>query len=266
MFRYSPWFVDESVAFLNELLSWYPKSLDSTINPQVVIEFGGGSSTMWLLSKGFKVISIEDSIDYADLLVKQCELFNKKNCFVDQTKNLEYVDLQEYDCLVILAKQWTPNLVKLFNIVKPFMLIDDGQYRLEVAEMWETNAHLDCILLLDNSEYCADCGLLPISAGYPERAKAYRKQLRSSENKSISFEASIHHSGNTTDYSGQLVNHRQITSIIYKSNSLLSRCIPTNRGTPHVTPENSDDNDLLTLRDRVPYPSDQSIFLAFNMP
>lgn len=266
MFRYSPWLVDESVSFLNELLSWYPKSLCSTINSQVVIEFGGGSSTMWLLSKGFKVISIEDSINYADLLFKECDLFNKKTCIVDQIENLQYVDFHEYDCLIILTKQWSPKLIELFNVVKPFMLIDDGQFRLQVADMWEADAHADCILLLDNSEYCADCGVLPISAGYPERAKAYRHQLRSPENKSISFEASIHHSGNTTDYSRQLVNHRQITSIVYKSNSLLSRCIPTNRGTPHVTPENSDDNDLLSLRDRVPYPSNQSIFLGFNMP
>ena len=221
---------------------------------------------MWLLSKRFKIISIEDLIDCADLLAKECDLFNKKNCIVDQTENLQYAEFNEYDYLGILVKQWTPNFGKLFNIVNPFKLIDDGQYRLEVAEMWEANAHLDCIFLLDNGEYCADCGLLPISAGYPERAKAYRNQLRSSENKSISFEASIHHTGNTTDYSAQLVNHRQITSIIYKSNPLLSRCIPTNRGSPHVSPENSDDNDLLTLRDRVPYPSDQSNFLGFDMP
>jgi len=146
------------------------------------------------------------------------------------------------------------------------MIIDDGLYRLEVAEMWQTQADIDCILLLDNSEYCADCGILPVSAGFPERAMAYRKLLRSPDNKSISFEASLHHSGYTTDYSFQLVEHRQITSVVYKSNSLLAKCIPTNRGTPHVTPDNSEDSDLPTLRDRVPYPSAKSTFIGFNMP
>ncbi|MDB4466629.1 hypothetical protein N9066_00300 [bacterium] len=263
MFRYSPWLSDQAIRFLNNLLRWWPTEFEKLQQSGFVFEFGGGSSTFWMLRKGLKVVTFETNPEYLQAIILNAQASHIDHevisceSIIDLEQQLQYSSSQLF---IIESNTWD-NIPKwIFSSPKTMAIIDDGDFRLDVFKAWNEIPNQESLLILDNVEYCSDSGVLPIGSAYPERSNYYRQALRSSENKCILFEQETDSKGRGYDSVGDLQFHRSVTGVIWKADSLLSKCLLTDMGYPLVSPENNKDQDLASLRSDIPYPNDEATY------
>lgn len=141
-----------------------------------VLEFGGGNSTFYFLSKGLQVITVESDPQYMDFLATvaqkagfSAQIFHHFDDFLAQENTLD---------LAILAAKKLEDLPDIISKVRTDIISNDGISRREVLEDI-TRLKPNAIIVLDNVDYAANWGSLTRSSGKPDLIKVYRAFLRS---------------------------------------------------------------------------------------
>ena len=126
-----PWYVPSAIKYLEELFSHFDY-------PLKVFEFGGGSSTIYYLDKGFEVMTIEDSLEYALVILQKVEQLN----------------LNTKMTLLITPRPYFSEYAKAIKSEKKFdLVVIDGWDRPQcLTEIYNLRESLPTILVLDNSE------------------------------------------------------------------------------------------------------------------
>jgi len=256
--RCLPWYTEGSISFINNLMKWYPNVLNRNLK---VLEIGAGNSTLYFLSKGCSVVSIESDGSCINAIIGAARSF---------MFNARYTDWKDFNFkLPILFSEPELHIFKaqtikdIPNNIFDFdwdIIINDGISRHECLEEISQN-NKNSIVILDNAEYCSNWGTLQRSSAYPPRIKAYREFLRSSEYSHYLFEQEEGRSGHaSSDSFGWEAPHRWITSIGWRRNHIMSRLMVTNIGFPLVNMEGITDEDIKSVRDRCPYSPDSLEF------
>ena len=249
--RCLPWYTQDSIRFLSNLLKWFPYVLKR--NP-IVLEMGGGNSTLYFLSKECSVVCIESDDNYIDLLASAARSFGYNAQRSDWAGfNFKQLRSSASPVLMIFKARTIEDLPKYAFGLDWDFIVNDGISRHEcLEEIMKENQN--AIIILDNAEYCANWGSLQRSSAYPPRIKAYREFLRSAEYCHYLFEQGEGRCGHSLpDSIGWEAPHRWITSIGWRKNHLLSRLMVTNIGFPLVNMEGISDEDVESVRDRCPY-------------
>ena len=134
----------------------------------------------------------------------------------------------------------------------------DGDFRYEAVKHYNiVGLSRIGFLILDNLEYCASYGVLPISAGFPERVVEYRRLLKNNDFRHLILSDENHLDLGSID---NLCPH--YTGIIFSVNSLLNEYLVSSSGVPLLSPAAKDNNDVIDLRARCIYPSQENHFFA----
>ena len=248
--RVLPWLTPNCINFLNNLFKWLPASIvPAKLN---VLEVGGGNSSLYFLSKGCKIVTIESDDNYiADLRntataagfsVDICTA-NNQECFIEQS----IADL------IIIKATDISEIAKSVLLKNYDIFINDGISRHEFLEFYIENK-MESMLILDNCEYCANCGYLSLSSAYPERIKSFRNFLRSSNYKHYLFEQIEGRDGHgIPDATGNEISGRWISAVAWPNDSKFAKQIVTDQGLPMVIKDGLDDSDISTVRQKNPY-------------
>jgi hypothetical protein len=246
--RINPWFTDDATRFLNNLFKWFPQVIKNG-GIISVLEWGGGNSTIWLLQKGCKILTIESDQSFIDNLSKISADIGFRT-MVSQSVTDCLNNFQDYDCVILQANKYENIGDKLFSKKDWDLIINDGIDRLKVLEAITCYSGSP-IAILDNSEYCANWGKLERCSAHPDRVKAYRNFLRSEKWKNIIFEQQEGREGRAiADNSGWEAPHRWATAICWPNSHILTKMIVTQLGFPLLNIEGQDDGDILSLPQR----------------
>lgn len=246
--RINPWLTDEATRFLNNLFKWLPQLIKSD-GKMNVLEWGGGNSTLWLLQKGCKILTVENNQTFIDNLFKISELLGFRT-MISKSASESLSKIQDFDCIILQADKFDDIGEELFSHENWDIIINDGIDRLKVIEK------IACydgapITVLDNSEYCANWGKLERCSAHPDRVKAYRNFLRSEKWKNIVFEQKEGREGRAAaDHCGWEAPHRWATAICWPNSHILTKMIVSNLGFPLLNIEGQDDSDLFSLPER----------------
>lgn len=265
MMRLTPWFTDGAVRFLNGFLKWSGPLSEVTGHPRVVLELGGGASTFFFLQKGFDVVSVEGD-----------ERWRRRVDWLARDLGFEVDDSGEasFDgrgqgaagVLQLVSARSAAEIPGWVFDRKYSVLVNDGVDRwrgLDALLEFQTEE----LLIADNLEYASDWGTLPVSAGYPERARAWRSTLRDRGLAWLLFEQPEGREGfSSADVVGLERPGRKITGVSWRRDAILDRLGVTAEGSCVVSPPSSLDEDLEDLRERCPYPTEDQLFTGLTLP
>lgn len=246
--RVVPWWTDDCSTFLNNVFKWLPGVPDKQLT---VLEFGGGNSTFYLLSKKCKVVTVESDQGYIDLLINMARQIKYTACAVDASSLSEGV-MSENDLVILKAQDFS----QVHDVIGGYswnFVVNDGISRREVLSYIQENA-IDCIVILDNVEYCANWGRLDRSSAKPDLIRAYRSMLRDSNWRHYVFEQAEGRGGRgSPDKTGWESPHRWASAVLWPQKHLLSQRIVSSIGLPLVNEMGEDDSDVETLAARCPF-------------
>lgn len=265
MLRTTPWFTDGAVTFLTGLLKWKAALLEATGGSPTVLEFGGGNSTLYFLQKGLSVVSVEADPRWRERLARITSELGFHVC-PTTAQPCDHVDRATQPVLQIVAAERLDAVPPWVLAEEYLVTLNDGIDRWASLEALLARQDED-LLIVDNVEYAADWGTLPIGSGYPERAAAWRRHLRDPARDWLLFEQPEGRDARgTPDLFGIEREARKITGVTWRKDSVLATCGVTVTGTCVTSPASKDDVDLEDLRARCPYPTDATSFEGRSLP
>ncbi len=256
--RCLPWYTTGSITFINNIMKWYPHILNRNLK---VLEIGAGNSSLYFLSKGCSIVSVESDDFCVDSIIgSACSFgFNAKKSEWKDFKFKIPISFSSPELQIFKAQTIKDMPQNIFDYDWD-IIVNDGISRHECLEGILQN-NKNSIIILDNVEYCANWGTLQRSTAYPLRIKVYREFLRSSEYNHYFFEQEEGRSGHSSpDSFGWEAPHRWITSIGWRRNHIMNILMVTNIGFPLVNMQGIADEDIKTVRDRCPYSPDSIEF------
>jgi hypothetical protein len=248
--RVLPWLTPNCINFLNNLFKWLPASTSpAKLN---ILEVGGGNSSLYFLSKGCKIVTIESDDNFIEVLRNAATAVGFSVDICTANNQTSFIDQSSADLKIIKATNISE--IEKSVLLKDYdIFINDGISRHEFLEFYIINK-MKSILILDNCEYCANCGYLSLSSAYPERIKSYRKFLRSSSHKHYLFEQIEGRDGHgIPDATGSEITGRWISAITWPNDSKFAKYIVTDLGLPMVIKDGLNDSDISTVREKNPY-------------
>lgn len=246
--RIVPWWTDACSTFLGNVFKWLPTYLSRT---PVALEFGGGNSTLYLLARGSKVVTIESDESYIKFIHQSAASSGYKSiCILAGEFNSM---LLESHHLVIIKTASYGDVAKLIPDHQWDFIVNDGIARREVLESIHSNG-TNSIIILDNVEYCANWGRLDRTSAKPDLTKVYRGILRDSNWRHYIFEQPEGRDGRgSPDKTGWESPHRWASAVLWPASHIFNRFMITNIGLPVVNDMGLDDADTETLKDRCPF-------------
>lgn len=260
-FRIVPWFTDDCSTFLNHLFKWLPQTLNKRLS---VLEFGGGNSTLYFLSKGLQVITVESDLQFVDFLATvaqkagfSAQIFQHFDDFLAKENTLD---------LAILVAQQLSDLPDIISKVHTDLISSDGISRREVlAEIMRIKPN--AIVVLDNVDYAANWGRLTRSSGKPDLIEVYRAFLRSPDWQRYIFEQPEGREGaSAADKTGKEMPMRWMSAVAWPREHLLSELMISHLGLPVVNVLGVNNADLETLSERCPFDWDKMQWLCEVYP
>lgn len=252
--RVLPWWSDEATRFLSNLMKWYPGYLGRRVT---AFEVGSGNSSMYWLSKGVQVTSVETDEGY----IEHVRGLASSSGFTVRVVDAVPSGPSDYDLTIIRCPAWDQgvklghwyNALGMDNAELNYdFLAIDGVDRLQFLNKFSTIK--DAIIILDNCEYGANWGRLTKSSAKKAVSAGYRDFFRRSDWNRIMFEQAEGRDGRpAADSMGWEARHRWLTSISWHDDSPLTKMVVSNLGFPLVNPQGIDDADLETVEDRVPF-------------
>lgn len=247
--RVTPWYTDGCTDFLNNLFKWWPLA---DARP-TALEIGGGNSTLYLLGKGFRVVTIEASRSFGDSIknIATQAGYNVKTGLAQD----EILDkLNQFDLCLLYAEDTIHEASHLFDSCEWDVIVNDGIDRTNVLRQI-LNANTNSLVILDNCEYCANWGgRLERGSAHTTRIPTYREFLRSPDWHCYLFEQPEGRNGySAPDCTGWEAPNRWITAAGWHKDHILQELMVTNIGLPLVTPEGINNSDLETLPERCPF-------------
>jgi precorrin-6B methylase 2 len=185
MLRVLPWITDGAVDFIDTFITERQKLGLATR----VFEFGAGNSTLYFLSKGCFVRSIEHDSDWAERIRKTADAF-------DYTANLDLITAQRP-----YATQYQDDGFDLTII--------DGRDRVNCLQyVMDNMRNLDQLIVLDNTERFdyKYKDMLPIIERNALRSIHFEQHQLEKDGKRYT----------TRTYARDRLEHRHITSICFK--------------------------------------------------
>ena len=98
--RIQPWFTDGCTRFLNTVFKWYPQFVTGT---PTVLEWGGGNSTLYFLSRKCRVLTVESDASYIDDLSSLTTSMGYRSVVVSSTADA-LRELDTADVVILQAK------------------------------------------------------------------------------------------------------------------------------------------------------------------
>jgi hypothetical protein len=246
--RVVPWWTDDCSTFLNNVFKWLPRPSNRQFT---VLEFGGGNSTFYLLSKKCKVVTVESDDGYIELLLNMARQMSFAACTVSAA-SLNGDIISENDLIILKATSFSESGSVIDDYAWDF-IVNDGVSRREILKHIQHNA-INSIIILDNAEYCANWGRLDRSSAKPDLIKVYRSILRDANWRHYVFEQAEGREGRgSADKTGWEAPHRWASAVLWPQTHLLSRCVVSNIGLPLVNELGADDSDIETLSTRCPF-------------
>jgi len=257
--RVVPWWTDEATRFLVNLMKWYPKLIGRRCR---ALEAGGGNSTLFLLSKGIQVTTLDDDGGYIDFVRKAAEAAGASVNVTDTvpvetpTHDLTLVCCEKFD----MDKHTSGSRYKATGLDEMELgydfLINDGFDRMFFLQRFRNSPN--AIIVLDNCERAANWGRLPNSAGNIDLIKEYRSFLRDPDWNKIQFEQGEGREGRSVaDVTGAETISRTLTAIAWHQKHPLTRLMVSNLGFPLTNFDGLDDKDLETVLERCPFDWDK---------
>lgn len=247
-FRIVPWWTDQCSTFLSNIFKWLPKVVGASLT---VLEFGSGNSTLYLLSRGAKVATIEGHDDYINFIVGMAERAGYTAAVVKAVDFTER-DFDKYDLIAIKANE----LSETDGVIAKMdwsIIINDGISRKDVLSEIQ-NTDKNSIVVLDNCEYCANWGRLDRSSAKPDLIQVYRAFLRDPKWRHSIFEQPEGRDGHgTADKTGWESPHRWASAVCWPQDHLLAKMMVTSLGLPLVNEQGLEDRDLSTIGERCPF-------------
>lgn len=246
--RINPWWTDGCSSFISGLLKWYPSMLTEQL---YVLEYGGGNSTLYLLSKGLKVLTVEDNEEYVELISSIAKSVGYNICVTTTTAYTNEL-LEQFDLVLIYAQ--TPHgALNVLSERSWSIVVNDGMLRLDVLQEIQ-RLHMETIIVLDNVEYCANWGRLDRTSAKPDLVRTYRAMIRDPGWRSYIFEQQEGRNGRgCPDKTGWESPHRWASAVLWPINHILNSLMVTDIGMPMVNSLGIDDADIASLHDRCPF-------------
>lgn len=246
--RVVPWWTDDCSTFLNNVFKWLPATLTA---PPITLEFGGGNSTLYLLAKGSRVVTIESDDRYIDFIASAARNIGFKTASVNaESFSLDLV--AHHNLVIIKAKEYA-DVSHLVTAERWDFIVNDGIARKELLSTIHQH-QVNSVVILDNVEYCANWGRLDRSSAKPDLIKVYRSILRDSQWRHYIFEQPEGREGRgCADKSGWESPHRWASAILWPSSHLFTRLMLTQLGLPLVNGAGEQDADLVSLAERCPF-------------
>jgi hypothetical protein len=159
---------------------------------------------------------------------------------------------EEFDLLVILTDS-VESVPKLIRSKEWTFIINDGISRdLVLKEI--VDFKVNSIVILDNTEYCANWGRLDRTSAKPKFISIYRSFLRGNGWSRYIFEQPEGRDGRgASDSVGWESPHRWASAVAWLDTHVLTKHIVTNLGFPLVNLLGIDDKDIETVEERCPY-------------
>jgi predicted O-methyltransferase YrrM len=264
-FRIVPWWTDGCSTFLNNLFKWLPHAMPRT-SPRslTALEFGSGNSTLYLLTKGVRVVTIESDDAYIALVCNIAKEAGYQATAVDIGDFSQHL-LDQFHLVAIKATSFAQTNQILTTNYWDFV-VNDGISRREVIEEIH-RSNLNSIVILDNVEYCANWGHLDRSSAKPELLKAYRAILRDRTWNNLIFEQPEGRADcGAADKVGWESPHRWASAVLWPERHFLTPLMVTTSGLPMVNPLGADNTDVQTLEDRCPFDWNQMKWLKPPFP
>lgn len=260
-FRVVPWFTDGCSNFLANLFKWLPEALDKRLN---VLEFGGGNSTLFFLSKGLRVTTVESDEVYVKALISLVEAAGFKARVYSDLIEFESNAISE-DLSIVFAKN-LGEIPNIFDQVDFDVIVNDGISRKDVLiNILEKKPN--AIVVLDNVEYSANWGRLDRSSAKPDLIPVYREFLRSKDWRNYIFEQPEGRGGRgSADKTGWESPHRWISAVAWPVEHLLHALMITHSGFPVVNRMGEDNADLATVSERCPFDWEKMVWLKDPFP
>jgi hypothetical protein len=256
--RIQPWFTHGCITFLNNVFKWYPQLCGTTPS---VLEWGGGNSTLYFLTKKCNVLTVESDEGYVKELAALASAMGFRTAVVSNTTEaMERFDAS--DLVILHAKGYQDVGDSIFQCRDWTFLLNDGISRKDVLEA-VSRLTFQGVLILDNLEYCANWGRLERAAAHPDRVRLYRQFLRDPAWRQLLFEQQEGRNGHSTpDSTGWEAPHRWISGVLWRQEHLFTQLLVTHAGLPVVTPDALGDRDLETLSERCPFDWQQMKWLV----
>lgn len=258
--RVLPWLTPRCIDFLNNIFKWLPATISTTkIN---VLEIGGGNSSLYFLSKGCNVVTIESEDCFIEDLQKTGISMGYSVDVCNTKEQLQFLHESKADLKIIKAENIeevdTEILLEDYHL-----FLNDGISRHEFLDFYVENK-MKPMIILDNTEYAANCGHLRQACAYPERILSYRRFLRSTEYNYYLFEQAEGREGHRVpDSFGEEIRGRWLSTVAWHNNSIYAKQIITDLGFPLVINDGIDDSDVLSVREKNPYPpKDPNAFIT----
>lgn len=246
--RVVPWWTDDCSTFLNNVFKWLPPTLTA---PPITLEFGGGNSTLYLLGKGSRVVTIESDDRYIDFIASAARNIGFKTASVNAESFS--LDLMTHHNLVIIKAKEYADVSHLVTAERWDFIVNDGIARKELLSTIHQH-QVNSVVILDNVEYCANWGRLDRSSAKPDLIKVYRSILRDSQWRHYIFEQPEGREGRgSADKSGWESPHRWASAVLWPSSHLFTRLMLTQLGFPLVNGTGEQDADLASLAERCPF-------------
>jgi|GEM_PF-1121395 len=246
--RILPWWSDDCSTFLNNIFKWLPGALNA---PLRTLEFGGGNSTLYLLSKGSNVVTVESDENYIEFIRGTAKSSGYKVAVVSPGKFSVQL-LEEHHLTIIKASKYE-EVPQLITQAKWDFIVSDGIARAEVLNDIRKNA-VRSVVILDNVEYCANWGRLDRTSAKPDLIKLYRSMLRDSQWRHYIFEQMEGREGRSSpDKTGCEAAHRWASAVLWPTTHFFSELMLTHLGFPLVNMMGIQDADTNTLHERCPF-------------
>jgi hypothetical protein len=246
--RVIPWFTDGCSTFLANLFKWLPNYVGECLT---VLEFGGGNSTFFFLSKGVKVVCVESDKKYIEFLSSVAR--NTGYSVEEYVNSSEYLTRNSHTDLSIVFAQNLKDVPEVIESIEANCIVNDGISRREVLERI-LQIKPQSIIVLDNVEYSANWGRLDRDSAKPDLVRVYRSFLRSRDWKNYIFEQSEGRDGRgSTDKTGWESPHRWMSAVCWPTDHFLNDLMITHLGFPVVNQLGRADEDIKSLAERCPF-------------
>lgn len=247
-FRIVPWWTDDCSTFLNNIFKWLPITLSRSL---VTLEFGGGNSTLYLLTKGSKVVTIESDENYINFIHRSAQSTGYTSASVSPREFNKKL-LEDNQLVIIKATDYSDVANLVFDHPWDF-IVNDGISRKEVLSDIHQKG-INSIIILDNVEYCANWGRLDRTSAKPDLIKIYRSILRDKNWRHYIFEQPEGRDGRgSADKTGWESPHRWASAVLWPDTHLFSQLMITSIGLPLVNESGLNDADTETLKERCPF-------------
>ncbi|MCB1538806.1 MAG: hypothetical protein H6865_06355 [Rhodospirillales bacterium] len=246
--RVVPWWTDGCARFVTGVFKWWPRVLGRALK---VLEYGAGNSTLYLLARGARVVSIEHDAGYRGFVRGAAEQAGYK---VVETPPEGFAPtmLDAYD-LVLIAATGFAETERILCVGSWDVVINDGIGRREVLEIIREKA-IGALIILDNVEYCANWGRLDRTSAKPDLMRVYRAMLRDAAWRHYIFEQPEGREGHgQADAAGWESPHRWASAVLWPQGHDFARLMVTQIGWPLVNPQGADDADLEDIGVRCPF-------------